>query len=767
MSPSSTLLTEALDKHKAGQLDEAEAIYHRLLADDLQHVDALHHLGIIATQRGQHALAIERIRNAIARNAGVAAFHYNLGCALQACQRFEEAAAAYREAIRLNEHYVEAQHNLGVTQQELKNWDAAIQSFRQVLALNRRHAAAYLQLGKALVQKNIMDEAVGCFLQAAKLKPALAKSIVDTGIDLRRSGRLADAKRCVEVVLRINPRDADAHNQLGAIAESDGNLAEAQRRFELALRHRPQWSTANYNVGRVAVKQKKYDEAEQRLRAAVQQEPANAGAYEALGAVLAGQGSWAESMQMTARAIQLEPTDARRLRWACTLPIVADSVEQTQEQRRRMQQGLRQLSSGNPHLPDPLGLGIVDFYAAYHGQDERAWKSDLASLYLQACPGIDYVAPHCQPDGRHRSAGRRIRVGFISQHLRTHTIGRLNLGLIEQLDRTKCELIVIRQTPQNDELARRISQVADRVVMPTEANSLAAAREAIAALKLDVAYYPDLGMEPWSYFLAFSRLAPVQCVSWGHPVTTGIPAIDYFLSAEHLDSAAAAEHYTERLVRLPQPAVYYRRPVLKQPARTRDYFGLRPDDHVYGCLQTLFKYHPEFDSILGEILRRDSAGVLVLMAGTRSRWNELLLRRLRRTIPDVVERIRLISPQPYSDFLALTALCDVLLDPLHFGGGNTTYEALALGVPVVTLPSAFLRGRIASALYQQMQLLDCVVENAAAYVSLATKLGMDEEFRRHARSRIESACPVLFENRSAVRDLETFFEQAVAESQTC
>ena len=102
------------------------------------------------------------------------------------------------------------------------------------------------------------------------------------------------------------------------------------------------------------------------------------------------------------------------------------------------------------------------------------------------------------------------------------------------------------------------------------------------------------------------------------------------------------------------------------------------------------------------------------------------------------------------------AVADVLLDPLHFGGGNTSYEGLALGVPIVTLPSRFLRGRITFALYKQIGMLDCVVASAAQYIELALRLGNDKSYREKMRTRILDANAVLYENSAGVKELEEF-----------
>jgi predicted O-linked N-acetylglucosamine transferase (SPINDLY family) len=175
----------------------------------------------------------------------------------------------------------------------------------------------------------------------------------------------------------------------------------------------------------------------------------------------------------------------------------------------------------------------------------------------------------------------------------------------------------------------------------------------------------------------------------------------------------------------------------------------------------LWKFHPEFDPILGEILRRDPKGLVLIVAGLTKLWDDQLMARFRRTIPDVADRIRFLPRQSFNDFLALTSVCDVMLDPLHFGGGNTTYEALAFGVPVVTLPSQFLRGRITKALYDQMGVADFVAGSRENYIEIVANLGADRDARNSAKQKILDSCGVLFEDPAGVRELETFFQAAV------
>ena len=284
------------------------------------------------------------------------------------------------------------------------------------------------------------------------------------------------------------------------------------------------------------------------------------------------------------------------------------------------------------------------------------------------------------------------------------------------------------------------------------------ARRLIAQQRLDVLFYTDIGMDPFTGTLAHTRLAPVQCVTWGHPVTTGIGTIDYFISSEDLETAGANQHYTEKLIRLKTVPICYEKPKLPDPLKRRSDFSLPEDAHIYACPQSLFKFHPEFDDLLGGILRGDPQGIVVLVKSKYPHAEQLLKQRWAANVPDVAERIHFLPAMDRPDFVNLLAVCDVLLDPLHFGGGNSTFEGLAVATPVVTLPSEFLRGRITFALYKQMGILDCVAQDRDDYVNLALRLGTDAAYRRAMRDKILAGHGALFENADGIRQLEGFFK---------
>ena len=204
-------------------------------------------------------------------------------------------------------------------------------------------------------------------------------------------------------------------------------------------------------------------------------------------------------------------------------------------------------------------------------------------------------------------------------------------GIIAHLDRERFEKSLFLLPGRKDETTRFFEEHADAVFMMPE--DLDLARRIIASARLDILFYPDIGMEPFTYFLAFSRLAPVQCAFYGHPVTTGIRTIDYFISHQDCEVAEGDDHYSERLVRLSEKVTYtyYYRPPVPKGRKGRKAFSLADSDHVYLCAQSLFQGHPHFDAILKGVLTRDEKALMVFFHGKHQSWTDLLTERLKRS----------------------------------------------------------------------------------------------------------------------------------------
>ena len=166
-----TLFDQAFALHQQGQLEQASALYDQVLQKSPRDFDALHLRGVIAARSQNPALAVELISRAIQVNPAVAAAHSNLGAALKALNRLEEAVASYDRAIRLTPNTAEAHSNRGNALTELRRMEEAIRSYEQAIALKPDYADAYANRGNALRDLRRLDEAIASYEQAIALKP--------------------------------------------------------------------------------------------------------------------------------------------------------------------------------------------------------------------------------------------------------------------------------------------------------------------------------------------------------------------------------------------------------------------------------------------------------------------------------------------------------------------------------------------------------------------------------------------------------------------
>lgn len=596
-----------------------------------------------------------------------------------------------------------------------------------------------------------------------KARPKNADALHLLGLTRHRQDHPEEAIALIEKAIGLNARNPSYHSNLGLIHSGAGDREQAIACWEKALALRPDEPTLLVMLGEAWTQQRNSEKAESNYRKAIAIAPDNAKAHTGLGMTLEIQGRVEEAAASFGRSLELMPNEGLRLRAGTLLPVVADTREELEAAHRDFEAALVRFESEDLTIADPYReVGrMLSFLLAYHGKNDRHIQERLARLFLQVSPSLEYVAPHCRP-GKRKKLGAKVRVGFVSRFFYNHTVGRLMQGMIKMLSREHFSVTVFMLPRKTDDTSALIGKYADKAV--TLPGDIAAARETIGREKLDALVLSGVGMDPFIYFLSFARMAPVQCVTWGHPVTTGVPTMDYFISCKDMEVEGAQDHYSEKLVVLDSPSIHYARPRVDLSVASRQRFGLDRDAHLYICPQTMIKFHPDFDPFLAEILRRDEQGVLVLIEANHLYWHDAVEARFRRFMPDVADRVRWIPHQKWSDFLRLIAVADVMLDTLHFGGGQTTLEAMAVGTPVVTLPGTLRRNRISNAYLKKIGVEECIARDAEDYVRIALKLGTDPEYRARVKAKIEARSGELFDDVGAVRELEAFLLEAVRES---
>lgn len=632
-------------------------------------------------------------------------------------------------------------------------------AFLALLAENAEDADCLHRLGLIALQRGDGKEALQRLERAVAAAGSRADLHADLGVVRHRLGHPEAAAESLRRAVDLDPGNADFHYNLGRLMGDLGNRDVAQACYRMAIELRPRFAAAYNNLGNVLKAEKRFDEAAASYRSAITADPAFAPALKNLADLMETAGETAAARTRYRQAVTARGDWGTRLRAACLLPVIPDSVAEIEDARAHMNEALDRLADEGPRIGDPLReVGATAFGLSYHGLDDKALNEKLAALHAAACPDLAFTAPHSE--NPEPVSGRPIRIGFVSSFFRDHTIATLFAGLMAGLPRPDFRIEVFSLAGAPDAVGEAIRGSADGfTALPRD---LAQARRMIAAARLDILYYTDIGMEPVTYFLAFARLAPVQCVTWGHPDTTGIPAVDYFVSADGAEPPGAEAAYSETLVRLGALPPWVRRPdpaLADRPART-----LRPakTGALYVCPQSLFKFHPDFDAMLAAILRQDSRGEIHIIEGVHRQWDEHLRARLARTLGDGLDRVHFAQRMDGAAFSEMLASADLLLDTPHFSGGRTTYEGLAQGTPVLTLPSAFLRGRVSAALLEQMGVEDCIAADAQDYAARAVALANPGGTRDRVLEAVAEGAPGLFERPDTIEEHTRFFRLALA-----
>ncbi len=605
-------------------------------------------------------------------------------------------------------------------------------------------------------------------MDAAARQAALLGAIDD--LERGEHDRVID--RCARI-LAIAPGDAGARALLrvagergapgraAAALQTAGDLRGAAALWSLAIQRSPRSPGPWRALAALQVVVGDRASAERTLRQALGVVGEHVGLLGDLGAVLVRSGDADGAAACTERAVALAPDDlAIAFADLRVMPVLHSDLASVDRWRARYVARLRALAArcDGAYLGQArAALGAVGdaFYAHYAC---RVDDVELQRIYGGMVHGlVARVRPPLVAPLPARPARARRRVAFVSSMWRSHTIGRLFGGWVGALDRDRFSVELWQLGPADaftERLAARCDHV--RVAPHAVAEDLG---HALRERELDAVVFPEVGMDARVVRLAAMRLAPRQGVSWGHPVTTGLPTVDTFLTSAAMEPPGAEAHYTERLLALPGLGICLLEPDRAPGLRDRASFGLAEDDVVLLCTQSVFKLLPHRDRLFADIVRAVPRGRLVLLARDQPVVRATLDARLEAA--GIPPDRRLVLPSlDHGDFLDLNTHADVWLDGPDWSGGMTTLEALACGAVPVTLDGPLMRTRHTRAILETLGVTDTIAETPEAWVATAVALGTDPARREALRARLAAALPRLWGDRRGVRALEAWIEGA-------
>ncbi|MEB3244960.1 MAG: tetratricopeptide repeat protein [Vampirovibrionales bacterium] len=770
-----TVLSQAMASHEACDWTAAAAAY-RLIIDNAAETsviraDALHLLGLLKLETGDAAAAVPLMQDALKLAPKNWLIYNNYALALQRLGHLEDAKQQFEAALKLNPDYADAMVNLGALLQESGKPDdlqQAIKLYKKALRLNQNAPDVLNNLGNAYQSKTELFEAEKYYRQALALKLDFPDAHYNLGRILYEKGEFAEASSSFLKAAAYRQAFPQAYAMLGSALRQLGKLDESQEAYQLALQQSPGNARLWMNFGNVLVDKEQFEKAEQAYKKSIELDANLLQARSCRAYVLEKQGLVQDALDEYQAIYDVESSDGLLLRKATLLPVIYQDHQEIDMWRNRIESGLDALLNSEKALTmrDPLNdFNTTNFYLAYQAKNNKVIQQKTAQVLYKACPWLQTPPAGIKPSGQ--SADGRIKVGFISRFLsQKHTIGKLNRRMIAMLNRDKFDVTVFsvgfEYAPDESH-----PNTAKTTYTQLPLRDLHTSRRMITEAGLDVLFYTDFGMDPVTLLLAMGQLAPVQATTWGHPDTTGLPTMQYFVSSRLFEPEDAQSHYSEQLFMLESLLSSYYRPEVPETLNKtlvfdpalKTQFGFAAKDHLYFVPQTLFKMHPDNDPLLKGILDADPHGKIVIIRGDNRRWTGLLQQRFETVLgQSLAERIVFIEKQPRMRLIQLMAASELCLDPIHFGGGNTTYEALSVGCPVVTMPGEFMRSRPTSGFYQRMGYPDLIATSVEDMVQKSVMLATQPEARQAASEQILALNHVLYEQDEVVGEFERFFE---------
>jgi predicted O-linked N-acetylglucosamine transferase (SPINDLY family) len=697
--------------------------------------------------------------------------HNDLGAMLAARARLTEAAASFQRAIEINPRYTEARANLGMALARQGRYADANAAFEATLKADPDAVMARLHYGNVMRAQRRLDDAAAHYRRAVAIDPDFAVGHYNLAVTAKDLGRLDEAVTHYRRALALQPNSAEGHNNLALALSELGRIEEAAVHCRQALALRPDFAGAHNNLANALRDLGRHDEAAVHYERACTLAPGFAPAHYNRGLLLRRESRIDEAAACFEQAVGAAPDfiAARFALCMAQVPIVYRDEAELQRRRALYKSHLRALNDAVSQVGRPRALADVvgahqPFYLAYQGHSDR----DLQAMYGgMACRIMAGRYPRAALP-RPPAPGEPVRVGFVSGFFRHHSNWKIPIkGWLTRLDRRRFRIFGYHTGADRDAETGIAAASCERFVQgPLPADDW---RTAILQDAPHVLIYPELGMDPMCPQLAAQRLAPVQCVSWGHPDTSGFPTIDYYLSSELMEPPDADGHYTEKLVRLPNLSVHYE-PAAPAPAAlscaalSRADLGLRPDAVAFWCGQAVYKYLPEDDEVFPLIAREAGDCRFVFIEFPDApHVTAVLEARLERAFAacglDAAKYCVMLPRLDPAQFAAAMGLCDVMLDSIGWSGCNSTFESLAHDLPIVTVPGDLMRGRHTAAILQMMEVTETIAATVDDYVALAVRLAREPARRAAVKAKIARGKHRVYGDTACIAALEEFLDR--------
>ena len=630
----------------------------------------------------------------------------------------------------------------GALEKTRRNKAEALRAFRFASMLEPESPTAQNNLGLALHDNTQLEAAVDCFQRAIQLKPDYFEAFRNLGLSQKSAGETDAAIASFRRAIEIKPDYADGHYSLGNALSSLNRFDEAICSFETALALRQDFTLAHFN---------------------------KAVAQRSKGALAQARSSQMDSLMSGAPSLLTDKGLFELCNLLFDLEIVPalhssqDELEAVHQDVLRTAADIRDWVGNNASL-DKSQLAIArraasifcGFYFGYQIKNDRALLEPLCPALQSGLnlPIIPFESPR---------RGGKLRIGIAAQQLREHNGANYCYHWFANLPTEDYEFFTYSFGPSTDALGEKFRRLGTHRDIHFDLQRIENTVEDLRQDDLDFLMLPEVGMTNASRMLSMCRIARHQATGWGHPITTGSSEMDFFISSDLHEVDDAHAHYNEELVLMPNLAQFVEPQTF---AYDPEAFSFEQGAVLFGCLQSLFKYVPEYDDIFAMVAKEIPQARFVFLEGSPPYLTQVLQQRLKRAFAqhslDADHHVIFLPRQSSANYDNLMQRMDVLIDTVGWSGGNTSLKSLGMDKPLVTLPGTYMRGRHTLAMYSMIGYHNLVASDRKDLVAKLVALGADSGRRKDASDMIRQGKQALYRDDEFIRALDAFLKARIA-----
>lgn len=677
------LFKQAVNLHLQGRVEDAITIYNKVLR-----IRPDHHL---------------------ARN--------NLGALYLGLNDNERALNQFKGALKIKNAFPDALNNLATALKNQKRYEEALEALKQAISLKPDFGSAYFNLGNTYREMGNCEEAISAFNRAASLKPDDPEVQNSLGSTLLLSGQLREAKEALHRALNAKSDYAPAFYNLGLILMEEGGGEEAIRAFLSATEILPGFSDAYLNLGNLMERQGRVKEAINYFKKALETNPCSANAYYNVGLAYEREGNLDRALQTQESALEACPDSVQT--WvggARAFMKIADWKRADPFLEKLLEHNFNDAENGL------LSDALIMFHAIPL-QDE----TDLAKKHFlwgdYAFEQIERLLPDKDFDlNPNRFLNRKIRIGYVSPDFCRHSVGWFIGQIISSHDGDQFEVYCYATGTREDDLTEEIEERATAFRKAHHLNTRALARkiyEDRIHILVDLAGHTrDSRLDVFAV-----RPAPIQVTVLGYPNGTGLKTVDYRITDHHAETPTSRGHYREKLVSLSRCFMPLGPLEASEGELTRSDLRLPDDAVVLVSFNRSDKLRPEVLGLWDRVLAECEEAVLAVGCGYIDR-GDLRSNILSHFSSDSNKsRVFFLERAPSEEtHRARYQLADLALDTFPYSGTTTSYEALRMGVPVLTLVGERHAQRTTYSMLKHLGMNETIAYSEKEYLKIATNL---------------------------------------------